>query len=259
MGTGAITAYIDVAQLVLYAFWIFFAGLIYYLHPREPPRGLPDGDRRAAAASIDRLADVADAQDLPAAHDGQRRCRARAESRRTQLERRAGAPLRRRAAGADRRPDAGRRRPGLLGDLRPDEPDLDHHGTPKIVPLRLAPESSVSAQDTDPRGLPRGRRRRRRRPARSRDLWIDRGEMIFRYLEVESRRQRARRCCVPMTFARITRRRCHASTRCSATSSPTCRPHAPARPGHAARGREDHRLLRRRHAVRRPVAPEPLV
>ena len=31
MGTGAITQYVDVAQLVLWAFWIFFAGLIYYL------------------------------------------------------------------------------------------------------------------------------------------------------------------------------------------------------------------------------------
>jgi len=29
--TGAITGYIDVAQLTLYAFWIFFAGLVFYL------------------------------------------------------------------------------------------------------------------------------------------------------------------------------------------------------------------------------------
>ena len=31
METGAITSYIDVAQVVLYAFWIFFAGLIYWI------------------------------------------------------------------------------------------------------------------------------------------------------------------------------------------------------------------------------------
>ena len=31
MGTGAITQYVDVAQIVLYMFWAFFAGLIYYL------------------------------------------------------------------------------------------------------------------------------------------------------------------------------------------------------------------------------------
>ncbi|HKK51252.1 MAG TPA: photosynthetic reaction center subunit H, partial [Myxococcota bacterium] len=31
MPTGALTGYIDVAQVVLYVFWIFFAGLIFYL------------------------------------------------------------------------------------------------------------------------------------------------------------------------------------------------------------------------------------
>ena len=31
MTTGAITGYIDVAQLVLYAFWIFFIGRVIYL------------------------------------------------------------------------------------------------------------------------------------------------------------------------------------------------------------------------------------
>ena len=39
--TGAITGYIDVAQLVLYAFWVFFAGLIYYLHRENKREGYP--------------------------------------------------------------------------------------------------------------------------------------------------------------------------------------------------------------------------
>jgi hypothetical protein len=41
METGAITSYIDVAQVVLYAFWIFFAGLIYYLHQEDKREGYP--------------------------------------------------------------------------------------------------------------------------------------------------------------------------------------------------------------------------
>ncbi|NBY70172.1 MAG: photosynthetic reaction center subunit H, partial [Betaproteobacteria bacterium] len=28
---GNITGYVDLAQILLYVFWIFFAGLIYYL------------------------------------------------------------------------------------------------------------------------------------------------------------------------------------------------------------------------------------
>lgn len=46
MQTGAITGYIDVAQLVLYAFWIFFAGLVLYLHREGKREGYPlDSDR----------------------------------------------------------------------------------------------------------------------------------------------------------------------------------------------------------------------
>ena len=41
MPTGAITGYIDVAQLVLWAFWIFFAGLIWYLHRENKREGYP--------------------------------------------------------------------------------------------------------------------------------------------------------------------------------------------------------------------------
>ena len=41
METGAITQYIDVAQIVLYMFWIFFAGLIYYLARENHREGYP--------------------------------------------------------------------------------------------------------------------------------------------------------------------------------------------------------------------------
>jgi hypothetical protein len=39
MGTGAITQYVDVAQLALYAFWVFFAILVYYLTVEGSGRG----------------------------------------------------------------------------------------------------------------------------------------------------------------------------------------------------------------------------
>ena len=41
MQTGAITGYIDVAQVALYAFWIFFAGLIFYLRKEDKREGYP--------------------------------------------------------------------------------------------------------------------------------------------------------------------------------------------------------------------------
>ncbi len=46
METGAITNQIDVAQLVLYAFWIFFFGLILYLRREDKREGYPlESDR----------------------------------------------------------------------------------------------------------------------------------------------------------------------------------------------------------------------
>ena len=41
METGAITQYIDVAQIVLYIFWAFFAGIIYYLLRENHREGYP--------------------------------------------------------------------------------------------------------------------------------------------------------------------------------------------------------------------------
>ena len=41
MGTGAITGYIDVAQVALYAFWIFFFLLVFHLHREGKREGWP--------------------------------------------------------------------------------------------------------------------------------------------------------------------------------------------------------------------------
>ncbi len=41
-----ITSNIDFAQVLLYAFWLFFAGLIYYLRREDKREGYPlHGDR----------------------------------------------------------------------------------------------------------------------------------------------------------------------------------------------------------------------
>lgn len=42
-----ITSYIDFAQLSLYAFWLFFAGLVLYLRREDKREGYPlDSDRK---------------------------------------------------------------------------------------------------------------------------------------------------------------------------------------------------------------------
>ena len=53
METGAITQYVDVAQIVLYMFWAFFAGLIYYLLRENHREGYPMDSGRENGPKIE--------------------------------------------------------------------------------------------------------------------------------------------------------------------------------------------------------------
>lgn len=200
MESGAITGYIDVAQLALYAFWIFFAGLVYYLHRENKREGYPLESDRSAHITVQGWPAVPDPKayllpdgstvkipnnnpiNQPPLHEGVWR----GEPLDPQ-----GNPL---LAGVG---------PGSWSD-RADVPDRTLEGTPRLVPLRVDPAFSVALADVDPRGLPvvgadgvTG--------GRVVDLWVDRSEMIFRYIELEV--AGGRRVLLPMNFARVQERR----------------------------------------------------
>ena len=89
---------------------------------------------------------------------------------------------------------------------RQDEPDLTVHGTPKIVPLRVATDFFLDPRDPDYRGMevrgvdgaPGGV---------VRDIWVDRAEPQLRYLEVET--VGGRRVLLPATNVRMHRTGSH--------------------------------------------------
>jgi photosynthetic reaction center H subunit len=91
--------------------------------------------------------------------------------------------------------------PGSYSD-RADIADTTVEGDLRIVPLRAAPDFEVAHRDPDPRGLPvlgadgvvAGT---------VRELWVDRAEVIFRYLEVELAAGGGRRVLLPVNFTRI--------------------------------------------------------
>ena len=259
MRTGAITGYIDVAQLVLYAFWIFFAGLIYYLRREDKREGYPLESDRSGARRRAGLPGDARAQDLPARARRRRSARRSAEapprSRRPQPDRPwPGAPLE-----PDRQPDARRRRPGCLR-RRADMPDLTVDGD--------AEDRAAARRD-------RLRRGARGIPIRAawrcigadgnvggtvRDMWVDRAEMLIRYLEVEVGSGGKRRVLLPINFAASTSRG-RVSVR-SILGQPVRRRArhcaTPTRSPCSRRTRSG--LLRRRHAVRHAAsALEPLL
>jgi photosynthetic reaction center H subunit len=198
MQTGAITQYIDVAQLVLYAFWIFFAGLIFYLHRENKREGYPleiEGKGRVIAEGFPSMPKpktyLLRSGRVVTAPNPQRETQTPAG---VSFANHLGAPIE--PVGNPLLAGVG---PGSYA-MRPDIPDLTVHDTPRIVPLRADTGMGIDPGDLDPRGLPvigtDGKV-----GGKVRDLWIDRAEIIFRYLEVEL--ANGINVLLPINFARI--------------------------------------------------------
>jgi len=183
MGTGAITSYIDVAQIALYAFWIFFAGLIYYLHREDKREGYPlESDRSGGRIKVQGWPSVPEPKAYHLRDGRVVMSPAFRVSNQvlggTPSVGHLGSPLE--PIGDPMLAAVG---PGSYSD-RADIVDTTAEGAARIVPLRAAPGFQVSGHDPDPRGLPvigadglvAGK---------VRELWVDRAEVIFRYLEVE--------------------------------------------------------------------------
>jgi photosynthetic reaction center H subunit len=152
METGAITQYVDVAQIVLYMFWIFFAGLIYYLVAENHREGYPmdNGHLQGGPVQIGwpvpepKVFKMADGREILAPDVNRVDGSYTAQPVHGWL----GAPLE--PVGDPLLAGVG---PGAWA-ARADEPDLYHGGDIKIVPLRIASDHDVMSPDIDPRGLP---------------------------------------------------------------------------------------------------------
>jgi photosynthetic reaction center H subunit len=202
MQIGAITGYVDLAQIILYLFWIFFAGIIFYLVLENHREGYPMESEGPGSAVVTgwpipspKTFKLASGNDVTVPN------LTRGEP--PQNSRRDGTSY-----GNPYDPTGD---PMTLGvgpgsyAMRADVPDIDLHGHPVIRPLRVLVGFGVSSSDTDPRGLPvmgadglvAGK---------VVDVWVDTCEMMFRYIEVEtSAAGPARRVLLPVPFARIKR------------------------------------------------------
>ncbi|GAP34382.1 photosynthetic reaction center subunit H [Piscinibacter sakaiensis] len=204
MSTGAITPYIDVAQLVLYAFWIFFAGLLIYLHRENKREGYPlESDRSNSRVAVQGWPAVPEPKTYRL-RDGRSVSVPRAEAPVPVTGARPVGPW----PGAPLQPDGDALASGVgPGSIAPraDVPDTTFEGTDRLVPLRLDPAWGVAHEDTDPRGLD-VEGADGRVAGRVVDAWVDRAEALLRYLEVELAGG-AGRVLLPMNFARIDRRR----------------------------------------------------
>lgn len=183
MSQGAITANLDVAQVVLYVFWLFFFLLILYLRREDKREGYPlqsDEPNRRPFEGVPSMPKpktflLADGRTIQAPRDN----------------------------GDEREPFAYRPRelPGaplipaenpMLSGVgsgsyaqRDDHPDVTMEGHPRIQPLRkVNHEFGLHTRDPDPRGMVVIGADGRSAGTVS-DVWVDCSEMIIRYLEVE--------------------------------------------------------------------------
>ncbi|MTH98793.1 photosynthetic reaction center subunit H [Roseibium sp. RKSG952] len=202
MEIGAITQHIDVAQVTLYVFWVFFAILIFYIRLEDRREGYPLESDGSGAYNKDPWLFVPPAKTflLPHGHgeasfpDGKRDN----EDRPVPGEKIApfeGAPY---VPTADN-PMLSSIGPGSWAE-RSDTVDLTHEGAAKIVPMRIDKDWSIAEGDIDPKGI---------RVVgcdlivvgKVVDAWVDRSEQMMRYLEVETEvGEASRRVLLPMNF-----------------------------------------------------------
>jgi photosynthetic reaction center H subunit len=201
MHTGAITGYIDVAQLALYAFWIIFAGLILYLRREDKREGYPLISDSLTGLKVQGFPPLPAPKFFKLPHGeivSAPRFEAPEVVHATPTAGWPGAPLH--PTGNPMIDGVG---PASYA-LRSDHPDLTWDGAlPKIVPLRADPIYLLAGEDPDPRGMPvLGADRLVGGVVR--DVWVDRSEAIARYIEVTVDLPTGpRHVLVPMTMVRI--------------------------------------------------------
>ena len=206
MSPGAITANIDVAQIVLYMFWVFFAGLVYYLHQESKREGYPlERDGRGGRAVIEGFPAIPTPKTFTLQNGDVWMAPGPNSARQTLT----GAEPTSRIPGSPISPLGN---PMLAGvgpgayAMREDVPDLTFEGQLRLLPLRLADGYDVASNDPDPRGMPvlgaDGQV-----GGTVVDLWVDRSEAIFRYIEIDVATAGGKRTVLlPMNFARVTAR-----------------------------------------------------
>ncbi len=177
---GAITETIDVAQVVLYVFWIFFAGLIYYLRREDKREGYPLTTERGDPAGF--FPGIPRPKYFRLSHGEDYRA---PSGERPQLEV-GGEPVGP-WPGAPLEPTGDPMLSGLgpgAWAMRSEEPERKHDGTPRLAPMRVATDFYVAARDPDPRGKPvlgadGGE------AGIVCDIWVDRAEPQIRFLELQ--------------------------------------------------------------------------
>ncbi len=205
---GSFTQYVDVAQVVLYAFWVFFAGLIFYLRREDKREGYP------LVSEIPGHTSEIVSRGAPAVPPRKRfRLFHGGDAYAPPIDKPEYALNAVPAAAFPGAPLEPLGNP-LVDGLGPaswayrlDEPDLTIDDKIKIVPLRDATEYRLHKRSLDPRGM-EVIGNDTRAAGMVVDIWLDEIEEAVRYLEVSLTLPGVAgdRVLVPATYVRFRRR-----------------------------------------------------
>ena len=200
---GSLTSYIDVAQMTLYAFFIFFFSIVYYLRREDKREGYPlESDYAPAGAPRkEGFPFTPKPKTFLLAHGGTSQApsgqRDPYPANVKPVERWPGSPLQ--PTGNPMIDGVG---PASYA-MREDEPERLIDGKPLIVPMRVARDNRIDRQDADPRGmLVRGADKVVAGTVV--DVWVDLAEPQIRYYEVAvAGLAEAKTVLLPYGFARV--------------------------------------------------------
>lgn len=196
------TNHLDLAQVLLYLFWGFFAYLIFYLQKETRREGYPLESDETGAVMNHGVIYMPDPKTfrMPHGHGEQHAPNYKRETR--QLNLRPSEPW----GGAPKDPTGANPMldgvgPGAYAE-RADIPDIMNSGAVKIRPMRTLEAFSVSSRDPNPIGMPvigcdksEG--------GQIVDVWIDQAESVIRYYEIKVSDNAARTVLVPANFVKV--------------------------------------------------------
>jgi photosynthetic reaction center H subunit len=180
----------DIAQLVLYLFWLFFIGLVIYLQKENMREGYPlESEISGKPIMVGPFMPLPKAKTfrLPHGHgDVQMPNIAKEEA---EIERQKSLAMRPTApwSGSPFEPTGNPMIDGVgpaAYALREDIVELNIEGDPRIVPLRAYNDWSIAEEDSDIRGWP-VRGCDGKEAGTVTDLWVDRSDSLFRYIEID--------------------------------------------------------------------------
>ncbi len=202
--TLGLTEHIDATLVLVYAFWIFFAILIYYLHRESRREGYPlETDTTEVIEDPDTITYMPNGKTYLLPDDNASVIKPDNKREARLLKLRAGFAW----PGAPKIP-TGNPMKDAVGPAsyaeRKNVPDRTLAGKPKIVPLRsLFGVYAVSAQDPNPIGM-KVYGCDHAFAGVVTDIWVDRTESLIRYYEVAvSDQPKARTALLPVNFTVI--------------------------------------------------------